>query len=76
MLSVVPQPVDRLDEARALLYIVESWRPDQWLLVMLLLPLVGVVLLLAGASWGLFFVGASVSLALWRHGPCWWPGKR
>jgi hypothetical protein len=76
VLTIVPQSVDRLDEARALLGIVESWRPSSWLVALLLLPLLGVALVLSGVLWGGFFVGAAVSLALCRYGPHWWPGRR
>lgn len=78
VLSVVPQSgTDRLDEARALLYAVESWRPVPWVVLeLLLLPLVGVGLLLGGLSWGCLLIGSAVSLALSRYGPNWWPGKR
>lgn len=79
MLSIVPQsqPIDRLEEARELLRIVESWRPNLRTLVdLLLLPLVGVGLVANGLEWGGLLIGSSVSLAFCRYGPRRWPGKR
>lgn len=78
VLTIVPQPsTDRLDDARALLYVIESWRPALWVMAeLLLLPLLGVCLLLGGLDCGGFLIGAAVPLAFSRYGPNWWPGKR
>jgi hypothetical protein len=78
VLTIVPQAsTDRFDDARALLYVIESWRPALWVMVeLLLLPLLGLGLLLGGAYWGGLLIGAAVSLGLSRYGPHWWPGKR
>jgi hypothetical protein len=77
MLTLVPQSINRGEEARALLYVVESWRPFLWTVVeLLLLPLLGVGLLLGGLYLGYALIGAAVALGFSRYGPHWWPGKR
>lgn len=68
--------IDRYAEARMLLRLAESVRPDPWALLLLALLLLAAVLVAAGLVWGWFLVGAVVSLALSRHGPRWWPGRR
>lgn len=68
--------LDRHAEARMLLRLAEATRPDWWAALLLLLLLSAVAVLAAGHVWGWSLIGAAVALALSRHGPRWWPGRR
>lgn len=59
-----------------LLRLSEATRPNPWALILAVLLLAAVGLLAAGQVWGWSLIGAALALALSRHGPRWWPGRR
>lgn len=75
MLTLV-RPDSQTNEARELLRLVSSWESLVWAVGLVLAPLMGLALLAAGYPWGGVLIGATVSLALSRYGPSWWPGRR